>query len=311
MKERDLTSLPDECWERIIGTCKDSIPGDISMITKKDITPEVSLFCNGVHFTARQLEALRLIAGGLSLRGAAAHLGISAPTLFNYMGKLEEKCGLALLERGKGRSTLTPDAKYIVERYRRWNSAVRPREGIVVACTPLSEDFVREAIELAGAGSCREELSMTVGDDGTNLELGLRSMASVVIFDDPLFTYDLPAEETNTFDAGFDRLLFCDRGDDFVRLRWGAQRMAFQWLQVSGREFTIHRTFLSPGSLVGSGSSFFLEISQVRKHDFPREMFSSPEELVHAIVGVKFQQGRAVDSICENIRFAARKMGFR
>ena len=303
------------------------------------ILPDVSLYCNGVHFTRRQLEALRLIADGSSLRGAAALMGISAPTLFNYIGRLEEKCGLSLLDRGKGRSTLTPWAREIVERYRCWVSAVMPVDGIVVACTPLSEDFVREALEMVGAAQsnvyadrcredvahCREDapkcceddfhshddISMIVGDDRTNLELGLRSIASVVIFDDPLFTYDLAEENPDAFDVGFDRLLLCDRGPEFARFPWGAQRLGFRWLESSGREFSVRGRFLSADALMKSGKSFFMERSLVKKYDLSQGMFRNPKELVHAIVGVRFQQEETIDIICENVIFAAKKSGFR
>ncbi|MEO1639806.1 MAG: hydrogen peroxide-inducible genes activator [Pseudomonadota bacterium] len=64
----------------------------------------------------RQLRYLIALAEHRHFRKAAAAMGISQPSLSLQIGKLEDLLGIALVERGRGPVTLTPEGREVVTR---------------------------------------------------------------------------------------------------------------------------------------------------------------------------------------------------
>jgi hypothetical protein len=81
---------------------------------------------------------------------------------------------------------------------------------------------------------------LIISDDQRNLKDLRAGMMDMVVLDDPLYALD---ESDALFDEiGFDRLLHVDRGPTYLRFLYGAQRIGFKHLEMSGKDFRIERT---------------------------------------------------------------------
>ena len=129
-------------------------------------------------------------------------------------------------------------------------------------------------------------------------------MMDLVVLDDPLYAFD---ESEALFDEiGFDRLLHVDRGPNYLRFLYGAQRIGFKHLEVHGKD-----TIGSKGpsvpltSLVNSNMSFFVNESLAARKGLKIKSDTDPRLLRHEIMALYHEERPDISLVAAGIEETA------
>lgn len=220
------------------------------------------IVADGVEVTHRQVEALAAVAERGSLRSAAAALGISTPVLYKYIKDAEGKVGTALVSSTSRGSALTGDGRHLLRVFQESELRLGDSDGFRAAGTLVSERcLLTAATALSSAGvPCR----VSISTDEENLRMVDQGRLDCVILDDALHVMER-AETFEGVEVGADVLLHRRRGEEYARLAFGAQRLAFRHLEQKGAAHAVVCTVFEPAVLDKTELSYFVNRSLVRR----------------------------------------------
>ena len=256
------------------------------------IEPELHLRINGRHISAKRIAVLSAVDVCGSQNRAASLCGISVPVLHRYLHEMEDIVGVPLVKAERRKTVLTTEGRELLQRYGEYMEAMRRIEMPTIACTPISSPIVRRA-----ADGVKDFLfNIIEADDCTNLLLLQKGIPDIVVFDDPVhvYNYSMHNPQCLHFEVFQDTLMHFHAGSGYQKLRFGAQRIGFRYLEKRGIEFTIERVANSVDNLLDTGLSFFINRSLAMRFHFPLKNFTSSSEFNHSILALVVRNGMAV-----------------
>jgi DNA-binding transcriptional LysR family regulator len=256
------------------------------------LEPMVGLEVDGVDLTPHQLKVIVAIYHHGSQRSAALSLGITAPVLNRYIRQIETKTGLRLAESTPTGTVLTADGERIAKEYDALRVRMAKSTAPVVGCTIITEDLLLSSLSKIDP---QGRFDLIISDDQRNLRDFRAGMMDLVVLDDPLYAFD---EGEELFDEiGFDRLLHVDRGPTYLRFLYGAQRIGFKHLDVTGRTYSVERTERSLTSLMNSNMSFFVNESLAARKGLKIKSDTDPRLLRHEIMALYHEERPDIASL--------------
>jgi molybdenum-dependent DNA-binding transcriptional regulator ModE len=245
-----------------------------------DIQIQSSQVINGKTVTVRQLEALIAVQDTGSQTSAAKLLGISVPVLHKYISSIEEAAGEPILKTTPAGSVLTPAGREIAEISRAMEFRGQRDRGFTICCSPVTEDIMMSVVSASKIPNAH----MIVSDDQYNIRMMRENRADLAIIDDPLYLFD--AEEYLMDEIGYMGMVYVDNGPSFIRYKYGAQRVAFMFLDSIGKKYTIESETFSLPELLGSNKSFFIDEFMLTRRNLRLKSAVDPKMLKHAITAI-------------------------
>jgi molybdenum-dependent DNA-binding transcriptional regulator ModE len=263
------------------------------------IKPVVTFSVDGKKLTFRQLEALARVSALASQTAASRELGIAPPVLHRHIKKAEAKLGRRLVDSSATGTKLTELGERLVSEFGRYQARVARHEKFTIGCTPITMGVVLEAVsELEGA---KPKFDVYIGDDYLNERLLRLGELDIVLFDDPVNVY-MHEERGRYFELFHDTLLHCDRGEIYVKYRYGAQRLGFKHLEFKRIPFQIEKMVSDIDSMISSGRSFFINRSISSRIADESVKLVPIKELTHAIMTLVVREDEIIDEIIAQIR---------
>lgn len=260
-----------------------------------DISVQSSQIINGKPVTARQLEALLAVQDTGSQTAAARRLGISVPVLHRYISFIEDAAGAPVIRSTPAGSTLTDEGEEIAEVARSMAYRCETDRGFTVCCSPVTEDLMMSVISSVKIPKAH----IIVSDDEYNIHLMREDKADLAIIDDPLYLFD--AEEFEMEEIGYMGMVLVDNGPSFIRYKYGAQRVAFMYLDSEDREYTIDSETFSLPELLGSNKSFFIDEFLLTRRNLRLKSAVDPKILRHAITAIYRRESRNITRVMKAI----------
>lgn len=221
---------------------------------------------NGRALTEKQAKAVLALYLNGTQRSAARSLGVSAPVLCRHLRQVEVKAGAPIMECGARGTVLNGLGETIAKEQVALQGKLKERQQLAVACTPLTEELLMQALNAADPGG---EADVVISDDKHNVTDFQAGLLDLVLLDDPIYAYE--SEGYSWEEVGSDRLLHVRKGEDHALFRYGPQRLGFLSLDSGKVPYRVVRTYSSLGALIRSGHSYFVsEGLLVRKGHRPR-----------------------------------------
>ena len=252
------------------------------------LAARMSLEVNGTEVTARQLEAFLAVQEAGSQSEAARRLGVSVPVLHRYVSAVEAAAGTELLKTTPAGTTLTPAGRELAEYARAMAYRCRDVRGFTVCCSPVTEDLMQSAVSAARIS----RPSVVVSDDENSISMMLEGRADFALIDDPLYLFDLEGFEMQ--EIAYMGMVLVDNGPSFIRYRYGAQRVAFMYLDSLDREYSVDAETSSVQELLGSGKSFFVDELVLMRRNIRVKSAVDPKMLRHAVTAIYRKETRNV-----------------
>ena len=256
-----------------------------------DIVPQTSLVVNGKTVTHRQLEALAAVRDTGSQTAAARSLGISVPVLHKYISNIELAAGAPVLRTTPSGSALTEEGEKIARIADSMGYRGDIEHGFTVCCSPVTEDLMMSAISSARIPGAH----IIVSDDEYNIKMMREGRADLAIIDDPLYLFD--AEEFVMDEIGYMGMVLVDNGPSFIRYRYGAQRVAFMFMDSEDRKYTIDAETFSLADLLGSNKSFFIDELMLVRKNLRLKSAIDPGMLRHAVTAIYREETRNIAKV--------------
>lgn len=260
------------------------------------ISVQSSQTVNGRPVTARQLEALLAVQDTGSQTAAARQLGISVPVIHKYLASIEDAAGTPILKTTPAGSKLTEAGLEIASVARSMSQRSDMDRGFTVCCSPVTEDLMMSVISslrISGA-------NIVVSNDEYNIKMLREDRADLAIIDDPLYLFD--AEEFEMDEIGYMGMVLVDNGPSFIRYKYGAQRVAFMFLDSEDREYTIDSETFSLPELLGSNKSFFVDEYLLTRKNLRLKSAVDPKMLRHAITALYREDSRNVSRVISALK---------
>ncbi len=255
------------------------------------ISARVSLDINGTLITSRQLEALIAVRDTGSQTAAAGKLGISVPVLHKYISLISEAAGGPVLKTTPAGSALTAEGSEIAEAAEEMALRCVRKRRFTVCCSPVTEELVMSS--LSSLESARPRL--VVSDDEYSIRMMKEGRAELAVIDDPLYLFD--ADEFEMEEIAYSGMVFVDNGPSFIRYRYGAQRVAFMYLETAGRKYTVDAETSSLTELVNSGKSFFVDETMLYRKNLRFRSAVDPKVLRHAVTAIYRKETRNISRL--------------
>ena len=125
---------------------------------------------------------------------------------------------------------------------------------------------------------------MIVSDDEYNIRMMRENRADLAIIDDPLYLFD--AEEFMMDEIGYMGMVYVDNGPSFIRYKYGAQRVAFMYLESIDKKYTVDSETFSLPELLGSNKSFFVDEFMLTRRNLRLKSAVDPKSIRHAITAI-------------------------
>ena len=97
-------------------------------------------------------------------------------------------------------------------------------------------------------------------------------------------------------------MVLVDNGPTFMRYRYGAQRVAYMFMESSGREYSVDGETASLQELLGSGKSFFIDEILLTRKNIRYKSAVDPKLLRHAVTAIYRKETRSVSRLLKGIR---------
>lgn len=243
---------------------------------------------NDKTVTNRQLEILSAVEKHGSMTAAAAALGISVPVVHKYISQIEKAAGVPITESTPMGTILTESGKTIVEKHNATELRCRDDRRFTVCCSPVTEDLmmsVLSALKLT-------EAELIISDDENNLRMMKEGLADYTLLDDPMYLFD--AEEFEWAEVGYMGMVMVDNGPSFIKYRYGAQRVAYMYLDSEGRDYKIDSVTYSLPELLGSKKSFFIDEFLLVRRGLRLKSAVDPKMLRHTINSIYRKETRTI-----------------
>jgi len=245
-----------------------------------DISVQSSQTINGKTVTYRQLEALVAVQETNSQTAAARKLGISVPVLHKYISLIEDAAGEPVLLTTPAGSVLTSAGKEIADIARSMEYRCDQRRDFTICCSPVTEDIMMSVVSALKI----PDTHMIVSDDSYNIRMMRENRADLAIIDDPLYLFD--ADEYLMDEIGYMGMVLVDNGPSFIRYKYGAQRVAFMFLDSLNRKYSIDSETYSLPELLGSNKSFFIDEFMLTRRNLRLRSAVDPKSLKHAVTAI-------------------------
>lgn len=255
------------------------------------IRAESSLLVNGRSVTTRQAEALLAVQDAGSQTAAARMLGISVPVVHKYIAGIEEAVGSPVLSTTPAGSVLTAEGREVADAARSMRYRCDRARQFTVCCSPVTEDLllsVMSSLKMSDA-------NVVVSCDEYSIQMLREDRADLAIIDDPLYLFD--AEEFEMDEIGYMGMVMVDNGPSFIRYKYGAQRVAFMFLDSDRREYTVDSETYSLSELLGSNKSFFVDEYLLTRRNLRLKSAVDPRMLRHAITALYRSDTRPVSRV--------------
>lgn len=246
-----------------------------------EIEPAISLVINGVSVTSHNLEVLKAVYEEGSQKQAASKLGISVPVLHRYLRRMEERIGVRLLVTSPSGTGLTEEGERIVIEYSALRARVRTGESVVVGGTIITEELLLSALSRIDKTG---KYDLVISDDERNLRDFQAGLMDIVVLDDPLYAYEL--EGVKWEEIADDELVHVDRGPNYLRFKYGAQRLGFKLLNSQGAKYKEKGTVRYLPYLISSNLSFFVNQSLLSRKGIRLKSATEMKMLAHKIIAV-------------------------
>ncbi|UCG68701.1 MAG: LysR family transcriptional regulator [Thermoplasmata archaeon] len=259
------------------------------------------LIVNNVPISTRQIEVLTTIASIKSQNKAAKALGISVPVLHRHIKDLENKLGMNLISTTPQGTILTENGRKIIEEYNRFLKRTEPTQKPVVACSPLFSNLVLEAVSAAEREGY--EINILIGDDELNNNYLSMGLVDVVIFDDPIFVYRMKETDQRheIKEVVKDTLIHVNRGNKYLRYRYGAQRIGFSNLDLEGVSYEVVGETRDFMRLLKSENSFFINRSLAVREGLDLVSDTPLNLLIHSIFALRMGEGDELDVLLQQL----------
>lgn len=280
----------------------DTFPSLLNIIIQWDNTTIMQIrvqstqTINGRPVTSRQLEALLAVQETGSQTAAAHRLGISVPVIHKYLSSIEEAAGAPILKTTPAGSKLTEEGLEIAGVARSMGYRCVRDRSFTICCSPVTEDMmmsVVSSLRIPGA-------NIVVSSDEYNIGMLREDRADLAIIDDPLYLFD--AEEFEMDEIGYMGMVLVDNGPSFIRYKYGAQRVAFMFLDSEDREYKIDSETFSLPELLGSNKSFFIDEYLLTRKNLHLKSAIDPGMLRHAITALYRTESRNVSRVISALK---------
>lgn len=266
-----------------------------------DVKPRVVFVSDGQEITHRQMEALAALNAKGSMKSAAGSLGISTPVLHKYVREVEEKAGESLIVSTSKGSRLTGAGLALLKRFNAYELRLKDDPVLRVAGTVVTQKcLLAAATELSDKGvAC----TVTISNDDVNLRLMEELRINCVFFDDAAFAME-KAQDMPTTEIGSDVMMLREMGTRYARLGFGAQRLAFRYLDEKDIPHEVVRTILEPSMVDRTDLSYFVNKSLVRDGLVKAEGAKDQRWSVHSIMALQCIEHDDLASFLEEAREA-------
>lgn len=144
------------------------------------------------------------------------------------------------------------------------------------------------------------DANIVVSGDEYNIRMLREDRADLAIIDDPLYLFD--ADEFEMDEIGYMGMVLVDNGSSFIRYKYGAQRVAFMFLDSEDRQYTIDAETFSLPELLGSKKSFFVEEYLLTRRNLRLKSAVDPNMLRHAITALYREESRNVSKVISALK---------
>ncbi|MDD1773661.1 MAG: LysR family transcriptional regulator [Methanomassiliicoccales archaeon] len=254
-----------------------------------DVEPAIAFVINGVSITPHSLDVLKAVYEEGSQKRAAGRLGISVPVLHRHLHRMEQRIGARLLITSPSGTGLTEEGERIVLEYSALRTRVRTGESVVVGGTIITEELLLSALSKIDRTG---KYDLVISDDERNLRDFRAGLMDLVVLDDPLFVYEL--EGVRWEEVADDELVHVDRGQNYLRFKYGAQRLGFRFLDSEGIKYKVKGTVRYLPYLVGSNLSFFVNHSLLSRKGIRLKRATEMKVLAHKIIAVYSKEDAGV-----------------
>ncbi len=255
-----------------------------------DIRVRTEQIINGQTVTNRQLEALAAVGRTGSLTAAAKALGISVPVVHRYVANVEAAAGEPVTKSTPAGTRLTAVGQEIIDRFRATEARCQDMHPFTICCSPVTEDLLMSVLSALKM----TDVELIISDDPHNLGLMKQDMADLAIIDDPLYLFDIEDFDFDADEIGYMGMVYVDNGPSFMRYRYGAQRVAFMFLDTMKKPYTVDAETYSLSELLGSNKSFFADEFLLTRKGLRLKSAVDPKILRHAITAVYRRENRQV-----------------
>ena len=253
---------------------------------------------NGEPVTHRQLEALDAVARTGSMSAAAKEMEITVPVVHRYIANIENAAGEPVTRSTPSGTVLTETGKAIRRRFTECDARCSDDRGYTVCCSPVTSDLVTSVFSALKM----TDVEMVVSDDLHNVRMMIEGMADLAIIDDPLYLFDIDDYGFEADEIGNMGMVYVDNGPSFIRYKYGAQRVAFMFLDTAHRDYTIDSETYSLTEMLGSNKSFFVDEFILMRRGLRLKSAVDPKILRHAITAVYRSENKTTMKLVSNLK---------
>lgn len=245
---------------------------------------------NGQSITNRQLEALWAVGKAGSMSAAAKKLGVSVPVIHRYVTNIESAAGEPVTKSTPMGTVLTAAGKQISDMYMAGEARCSDDHGFTVACSPVTEDLMMSVL----SSLKMTDVELVISDDAHNTRMMIEGLADMVLIDDPLYLFDIDEYGFSADEIGYMGMVYVDNGPSFIRYRYGAQRVAFMFLDTLNTTYTVDAETYSLSEMLGSNKSFFVDEFLLTRKGLKLKSAVDPKVLRHAITAIFRSENKTV-----------------
>jgi len=249
---------------------------------------------SGKRITDRQIEVLSAVNERGSINSAAKLLNITPPVAYRHIRELEKTIGKNVLSSGPRGSVITEDGAELLRTITTAETILSRDRRFTIACTPVTEELMMSSISSSGVNA-----DLIISDDERNIAMLKQNDAELVILDDPVHVFD--DDSLNWKEIGQMGMVHVDKGTSYMRYRYGAQRIAFRYLDSIGEQYTIDGETLSLTDLLDSGKSFFVDEVLLMRKGIRIHSATDPSILRHAILAVYANQSDNIEKVVSEV----------
>lgn len=258
---------------------------------KLDARTEIVI--NGESVTHRQLQALEAISRAGSMSAAAKEMGVTVPVVHRYIANIENAAGEPVTRSTPSGTALTPAGKEVCRRFRECEARCHDNPGYTLCCSPVTYDLVTaifSSLKLT-------DVDLVVSDDVHNIRSMTEGLCDIAIIDDPLYLFDIDDYGFEADEIGNMGMVYVDNGPSFIRYKYGAQRVAFMFLDSAQRSYSIDAETYSLTEMLGSNKSFFVDEFLLLRKGLRLKSAVDPKILKHAITAIYRSDDRLTTKI--------------
>ncbi len=262
-----------------------------------EIEVKTYMTVNGRNISSRQLEVLSAINRLGSKTAAAKELGISPPVVQRYMAQMEDVAETRLMASTPNGTELTEMGLRLLEIADMMEYRCTDTREFTISCSPVTEELVMQAVS-----NTKVKASIIVSDDYTNIRSLKQGMSDMIILDDPQLLSEV--DDYEWLDVGYMDMINVDNGPSYIRYRYGAQRIAYEQLELMGVKYSIDAETYLLSDLMDSNKSFFVDEYLLQRKGLKIKSATDKRLLRHSITAV---YRREVKEITRVLRYLQSK----